>query len=142
VLEYHTSTKTFQPLAIGQFWFEYAFPKGIPVTEARLNIEVPKSRDIHLKSPSHKYTTTENGDFRTYSWSAKNIAPDRSKKDREEEPTDIEDQSPDVQITSFKDWQQVASWYAKLQGERVIGDDSKWVQGGEVRGALPPVDHF
>jgi tetratricopeptide (TPR) repeat protein/transglutaminase-like putative cysteine protease len=124
VLEYHTTTKAFQPLAKGQFWFEYTFPRDIPVTEARLDIEVPRSRDIHLKSPDHKYTTIESAEFRTYSWSAKNIVRDRSKKAAEESPTEPENESPDVQLTSFKDWQEVASWYAKLQGERVIVNDA------------------
>jgi tetratricopeptide (TPR) repeat protein/transglutaminase-like putative cysteine protease len=124
LLEYHATTKTFQPLATGQFWFEYSFPKDIPVTEARLDIEVPKSRDIHLKSPKQKYTTVDTADFRTYSWSAKNIVRDRSKKEAEESPSELENEGPDVQLTSFKDWQEVASWYAKLQGERVVVDDA------------------
>lgn len=138
VLEYHTTTTTVQPLAPGQFWFEYSFPKGTSVTEALLEIDVPKSRDIHLKSPKHKYTTTESGDFKTYSWSEKNLAPDRRKKEDSEGGQDeAEDQFADIQLSSFKDWQQLASWYAKLQGERVVVDENITKKAQELtRGAV------
>ena len=135
-LEYHTTTKTFQALAAGQFWSEYTFPKGIAISEVRLDIDVPKSRELHLKSPNHKYTTTEAGDIRTYRWVVTNIAPDRAKKKVEDLQSESEDQSPDVQLTSFRDWQEVASWYAKLQGERVVVNDALQKKADELtRGA-------
>src|SRR6266540_1591396 len=40
---------------------------------------------------------------------------------REEEQ---DEDSPDVQLSSFTDWQQVARWYAKLQNERATPDDT------------------
>ena len=125
VLEYHTTT-VIQPLAKEQFWYEYSFPTGLAINEARLDIDVPKSRDIHLKSPKQKYTTTQSGDFKTYSWSVKNLSPKRPKRngDTDEADSEAEDETPDVQVSSFRDWQEVASWYAKLQGERVLIDDS------------------
>ena len=126
ILEYKTTIKTFTPLAAGQFWYEYEFPKYRAVNEARLEIEVPKSREIKLKSPDHKYTTSENGDWRVYTWVAQNITPDRKAETarEEQEEEDSESEFPDVQMTSFSDWKQVAAWYGQLQGERVVVDDS------------------
>lgn len=129
VLEYRTTTLITTALATGEFWYEYRFPKHTAVTQARLEIDVPKARELKLKSPKRKYTTDEAGDRRTYRWTVENIAPDRKDKDKdqddaEEADDDDDDESPDVQLTTFKDWQQVARWYAKLQGERVVVDDA------------------
>src|SRR6202051_105086 len=38
VLEYRTVTRVQTPLAAGNFWYEYTFPRGIVVTEDRLGI--------------------------------------------------------------------------------------------------------
>jgi tetratricopeptide (TPR) repeat protein/transglutaminase-like putative cysteine protease len=135
LLEYHTTTQIGTPLAPGEFWFEYSFPRHTPITEARLEIDVPKARELHLKSPSRKYTTAETGDRRTYAWVVQNIAPDRKEKDDDAEDTqEEEDEFPDVQLSTFKDWQQVARWYARLQGERVVVDDSLKKKAAELAG--------
>ena len=125
LLEYRTTTHIGTPLAAGEFWFEYSFPERIAVRQARLEIDVPKARDIKLKSPSHKYTTAESGDRRIYSWLVENITPDRKDNDdNDDEAASDDNDSPDVQMTTFQDWQQVAHWYAKLQGEKVVVDDA------------------
>src|SRR5271157_5994693 len=53
-LEYRTVTRVLTPLAAGNFWYEYTFPKGVVVNEDRLEIDVPKSRDVKLKAPTRK----------------------------------------------------------------------------------------
>lgn len=136
VLEYRTTTRIVTPLAPGEFWLEYDFPEGMAVRQAKLEVDVPRTREIKLKSPTHKYTMTEAGDRRTYTWTLENLMPDR--KDKDENPDDFEDDhdSPDVQLTTFKDWQSVAHWYAQLQGQEVIVDDSVGKKAAELtRGA-------
>ena len=138
VLEYRITNRIATPLAPGEFWFEYDFPKRSAVTEARLEIDTPKSRDLRLKSPTRKYTTTENGDRRTYTWVVQNIVPDRKDRDEDEEADNAEDEPefPDIQLTTFKDWTQIAHWYARLQGERVTVDDAVRKKAAELtRGA-------
>jgi transglutaminase-like putative cysteine protease/tetratricopeptide (TPR) repeat protein len=126
VLEYHTVTDV-RPLAPREFWYEHVFPKNLVVLEAQLQIDVPKSREVKLKSsPDHPYQTQENGGRRVYSWTIRNFMPDR-KRDLErlrEEEIDESDLQPDVQITTFTSWEKVAEWYAHLQGERVVVDDA------------------
>ena len=51
-LEYRTVTRVLTPLAAGNFWYEYTFPKGVAVNEDRLEIDVPKSREVKLKTPN------------------------------------------------------------------------------------------
>ncbi len=121
-LEYRTVTRVLTPLAAGNFWYEYTFPKGVAVNEDRLEIDVPKARDLKLKTPTHQPEIQETGDRRVYRWLVKDIQPERD-KDRDKDGAD-EETGPDVQLTTFTDWRQVAQWYAKLQGERMTVDDS------------------
>src|SRR5216683_432492 len=120
-LEYRTVTRVLTPLAAGNFWYEHSFPKGVVVNEDRLEIDIPKAREVKLKTPAHKPGIQETGDRRIYTWVVKDIQPDRD-KDKDKEETD-EDTGPDVQLTTFTDWKQVSQWYAKLQGERMTVDD-------------------
>ena len=72
-LEYRTVTRVTTPLAGGNFWYQTTFPKGIFVNEDRLEIDVPKSREVKLKAPIHKPEIQDAGDRRVYTWVVKNI---------------------------------------------------------------------
>ncbi|HLW51760.1 MAG TPA: DUF3857 domain-containing protein [Candidatus Angelobacter sp.] len=139
VLEYRTTTQIVSALAPGEFWFEYSFPRNVTVNEARLEIDVPKTRELRLKSPSRKYTTADNGERRTYSWVVQDIKTKRTDQQEAEDEDENEQEFPDVQLTTFKDWQAIARWYAKLQGERVVVDDAVRKKAAELtRGATTP----
>ena len=132
-LEYHTITRV-KPLAPGQFWYEYDFPTNYALTDGTLEINIPKTREIKLKSPDHKYETRDEGDRRIYRWSVKNFVPDRSRHAEEED-----DDTTDVQLSSFTDWQQISTWYAKLQSERATPDPAIKAKAAELtRGASSP----
>src|SRR5215470_1078325 len=138
-LEYHTVTHVTTPLAPREFWYEYSFVKNVVVNEERLEINIPKSREVKLKSPDRKYETSDSGDRRIYIWAIRDFYPDRKHDD------DIEliepDYSPDVQLSTFADWEHVAKWYAKLQGERVVLDDSVRSKAADLtRGATTPME--
>src|SRR6202167_279200 len=121
-LEYRTVTRVLTPLAAGNFWYEYTFPKGVAVKEDRLDLNIPKSREVKLKTPTRKPEIQEPGDRRIYTWLVKDIEPER---DRNRDSDDDEEEAdPDVQLTTFTDWKQVAQWYAKLQAERMAVADS------------------
>src|SRR6266851_791720 len=138
-LEYRTVTRVLTPLAAGNFWYEHSFPKGVVVNEDRLEIDIPKARDVKLKTPTRKPDIQETGDRRIYTWVVKDIQPDRD-KDKDKEETD-EDTGPDVQLTTFTDWKQVSQWYAKLQGERMTVDDGVRKKALELtKGADTPTE--
>ena len=138
ILEYRTVIHVTTPLAPRQFWYEHVFPQNVVVREDRLEIDVPKSRDVKLKSPKQSYDTQETGDRRIYVWEIKDFMPDRKHERDEDEDFDF---TPDVQISSFTDWQQIAHWYAGLQGDRVTVDDSVRKKAEELtRGAATPAE--
>src|ERR1035438_10088638 len=86
-LEYRTVTRVLTPLAAGNFWYKYTFPKGIAVNEDRLVIDVPKAREVKLKTPTRKPDIQETADRRIYTWVVKDIQPERD-KDRNERNRD------------------------------------------------------
>jgi tetratricopeptide (TPR) repeat protein/transglutaminase-like putative cysteine protease len=135
-LEYRTVTRVQTPLAAGNFWYEYTFPKGMVVEEDRLELNVPKNREVKLKSPARTPEIQESGDRKIYTWVVKNIRPERESASTEEETP-----HPDVQLTTFTEWKQVAQWYAKLQGERMTVDDSVRKKAAELtKGAATPTE--
>ena len=134
VLEYDVIAHVTTPLAPHEFWYEHAFPRDVVVRENLLQIDLPKSRGVKIKSPKRQYQTQETGDRRIYTWEIKDFIPDRKHEDEE----DFDDQ-PDVQMTSFGSWQNVAHWYGKLQGERVTVDDAVRKKADELTaGAKTP----
>jgi transglutaminase-like putative cysteine protease/tetratricopeptide (TPR) repeat protein len=138
-LEYRTVTRVLTPLAAGHFWYEYTFPKGMAVGEDRLEIDLPKSREVKLKTPTRQPEIQDKADRRLYIWVVKDIQPERDKEKNKDEEDDAT--GPDVQLTTFTDWKQVAQWYARLQGERMTGDDSVRMKAVELtRGSATPTD--
>jgi len=139
VLEYHTVIRITTPLAPNEFWYEHSFLKNVAAHEQRLDLDVPKSRSLKLKSPNDKYETKESGDRRIYSWVRRDVVPDRkSERDPELREWDF---TPDVQISTFADWQHVGQWYAKLQGDRVVVNDVLRSKAAELtRGTTTPTE--
>jgi transglutaminase-like putative cysteine protease/tetratricopeptide (TPR) repeat protein len=136
-LEYRTVTTVTSPLAPGNFWYEYTFPKGVAVGEDKLVIDVPRSRELKLKNPQHEPVVEEKGERRIYTWVVTDIKP---KRDRESADED-DDSGADVQLSTFTDWKQIAQWYAKLQGVQVtVGDDVKKKADELTKGATTPAE--
>ena len=60
-LEYRTVTHIVKPPAAGNFWYEHTFPKGVVVSEDRLEIDVPKARELKLETPKRAPEIQETG---------------------------------------------------------------------------------
>ncbi len=137
-LEYKTVTRIVTPLAAGHFWYEHTFPKEVVVNEDRLEVDVPKAREVKLKTPNRKPEIQENEDRRIYTWVVKDIRPERNKDEERDADEEI---GPDVQITTFTDWKQLAQWYARLQGERMVVDEGVRKKAEELaKGADTPAE--
>jgi tetratricopeptide (TPR) repeat protein len=124
VLEYRFVRTIVQPLTPGQFWASYSFrDKGI-VLDEQLEINVPKDRQITLKTKtSYTPTVSDEGDRRIYRWKHSRLTDDYPGKKKEKPPKPA-DQVPTVQLTTFRTWQEVGTWYAGLERERRIPDSA------------------
>ena len=123
-LEYRATVTTVKPLAPGEFWYEHNFITHAALLDGTLEINVPDAREVKLKSPDRKYETRKEGDRRIYFWKIKDFVPARGKRGESDSEDEDDSDSADVQLSSFTDWQQISTWYAKLQSERATPDQS------------------
>jgi tetratricopeptide (TPR) repeat protein/transglutaminase-like putative cysteine protease len=136
VLEYRTTVHVVTPLIPGEFWFAYSFLKNTAIMEERLQIEVPSGREVQLKSRIHQYELHEDPGYRTYTWIVRNIIPDRLSAESKDGDIEEAAEAPDIQLSTFRDWTQLARWYGRLQGARVVEDDAIRKKAAELtRGA-------
>jgi len=142
-IEYEIATHLVTPEAPGQFWFEQNFLDRAIVLDEQLEVNVPQGRALLIQSadfsnvagaetrtarlapavaaqidePTGGFSSkTENG--RTvYRWKHKNlsIANDDPSAGKLPPP-----KIPDIQITTFKNWNEVAQWYAALATGRAV----------------------
>ena len=124
VLEYRFVKTIASPLAPGQFWTSYTFAEHGVVLDEDLEINVPKDRQIKLKSkPGYDAKITEEGDRRIYRWTHSRLKNDYD-SDKKNKKKKADDEVPSVQLTTFKSWEELGAWYASLERERRIPDES------------------
>jgi Flp pilus assembly protein TadD len=144
-LEYEIVTRTQNSLAPGEFWFAYNFLEESIVLDERLEIDVPQGRRITVRSPEFSLTngredyqlraktgsannngldktpfskSEENGRI-LYRWQRANLVHTSQDEDPKKKAPRAETKRPDIELTTFQSWDQVAQWYAKLENGRV-----------------------
>lgn len=116
-LEYEIDKRITAPAAPGQFWFEHSFIESAIVLDERVEINAPATRKMTLKSSAASPYATQRLNGRTiYRWKHSNLkrADGSTQKSTEQTKTKL----PDVQMTTFANWPEVARWYAKLEQGR------------------------
>ncbi|MBI3475274.1 MAG: DUF3857 domain-containing protein [Acidobacteria bacterium] len=122
ILEYQAHWHTTKPLAPGQFWFQYNFHREGIVLNELLEVKVPADRAVKAKGPISKQKTTQEGNLRVYSWTHSQLSEVRDPQADEKRQIDTalgRRESPDVQVSSFQNWEEVGRWYWDLQKERI-----------------------
>ena len=120
-LEYLVRWRTTKSLAPGQFWYEYNFQHDSIVFDEELQISVPKDRPIKLKSALLTPATSEDNGRRIYTWKTSNLE-NHSKDADINKAIDANlgrTARPDVQMSSFQNWDEVGKWYWGLQADRI-----------------------
>jgi tetratricopeptide (TPR) repeat protein/transglutaminase-like putative cysteine protease len=123
VLEYDFLTKMVQPLAPGQFWMEHDFMRRGIVLDEQLQLDIPKSRVVKLKTGAgFDPKETVQGDRKIYTWKTsytKRDDDDDDKKDDAKKQRNPRLNVPAVQMTTFSSWEEMGRWYAPLVQERI-----------------------
>ncbi len=141
-IEYQIVTRIVKPLAPNEFWYEQNYLASDIVLDERLEVNVPQGRPLIIDSQDYsnasgqeirKVKLTASGDGiddsspfakhdqngRTiYRWKHANLthpADDDANKTKISAPRT---KPPDVQLTTFKSWDDVAAWYAGLEKGR------------------------
>jgi tetratricopeptide (TPR) repeat protein/transglutaminase-like putative cysteine protease len=115
-LEYEIATRIIAPAAPGEFWFQHNFLRGGAALDERLEINVPQDRTVSVKSPNFPYEKTNENGRTLYRW--KRAAGPASQDYSDEKSPSGEAKPPDVQLTTFANWSDVARWYGKLEHGR------------------------
>jgi tetratricopeptide (TPR) repeat protein/transglutaminase-like putative cysteine protease len=125
VVEYKSVIRTTKPPAPGQFWTAYEFSHAQIVLDERLEIRIPREREVKLKSREIQPVVSEGERYRIYSWRHVNL----KRKDTANAKREAVEQlwktsrgrldTPDIELSSFLSWDQVGQWYETLQTERV-----------------------
>jgi tetratricopeptide (TPR) repeat protein len=141
IIEYEISTRIITPMAPNQFWFEQNFLDRAIVLDEQLEVNVPQGRALLIQSEQFSNvtgeevrkvrlapnstsqideqkspfsTSSENG--RTvYRWRHSNLVVPSDDDSSGKKP---KAKIPDVQITTFKNWDEVAQWYSALEKGR------------------------
>ncbi|MGH9874134.1 MAG: DUF3857 domain-containing protein [Pyrinomonadaceae bacterium] len=142
LLEYHVVWRVHTPLAQNNFWFEEDFsnPASLIFLDDQLEVNIPRDSKVKLKTAKGMDPVIkEQDDRRIYSWKYTNLK--REEKDEKAEAAkkksadDDEPKSPQIQMTTFQNWDEVGQWYAGLERDRIVPDDKVRAKTAElVRG--------
>jgi tetratricopeptide (TPR) repeat protein len=129
-LEYSVVTQHTKPTSSGEFWFEHNFIKNVVVLDERLELDLPHGRTFEIKSPGFAqipgkpvtsspsapagfaFTRTDESGRTILRWKHANLKPAAEATDQ---PKDPRARTPDVQLTSFANWNAVARWYTETR---------------------------
>lgn len=114
-LTYEILTRVVTPLAPNEFWFEHNFLEGAIVLDERLEVNLPAGRSVNLRSPGVTYDREDNNGRTIYSWKRSTLTHLTEEEQAKAKSKKSEPKPPAVQLTTFKSWEEIARWYAKLE---------------------------
>jgi Flp pilus assembly protein TadD len=124
-----------RPDTPGFFWFTHSFTTSNIVLDETLNITVPADKYLQVKSPRFTPDVAQRGGSKVYSWKHANTS--RSS----DNPIASLVAPPDVQLTSFRSWDEVGRWYRDLQApQTAITPDIKAKAAELTAGLTSDVD--
>jgi tetratricopeptide (TPR) repeat protein len=118
VLEYEIATRMTIPLSPRNFWFQQNFIDNAVVLDEDLKIDVPENRTVILESPGFPHETSHANGRTIYLWKHANLTGHSDSDPASPAALQRAAKLPDVQLTSFANWQDVARWYADLERGR------------------------
>jgi tetratricopeptide (TPR) repeat protein len=122
ILEYAAHWHTTKPLIPGQFWFQYSFQHEGIVQDERMEIKVPAERSVKVRGPQATQTVATEAGFRVYTWTYSKLQSATEPGSDQKKQTESERgllPPPDVEISSFTNWEDVGRWYWNLQKDRI-----------------------
>ena len=118
-LEYSVVVHTEKPLFPNQFWLEYSFEKQAIVLDEQLEVNLPRAREIKLKTlPGSEPEVSDEGDRRVYRWKSSNLVreSDTDKKKKLKPKPEL----PDLELSTLRSWDEIGRWYWDLQKDRMV----------------------
>jgi tetratricopeptide (TPR) repeat protein/cell division septation protein DedD len=115
-LDYQYREDVHTPLVPGQFWLAYNFQKEGIVLGEELQVSVPRGAEVKVRSPELAPAIAERGAYRVYSWKSANLEKKTPKQFPKQNAKEGEFAA--VQLTTFKNWEEVGQWAGNLFASR------------------------
>ncbi len=129
-LEYHIVWRMHTPLAANHFWLNHDFiTEGLIVLDEQLEVNIPRDSTVKLKTEKgFDPAIKEEEGRRIYNWKHAVLKREEEKDDDKEAARQrreaLEDpKPPQVQMTTFKSWDELGQWYAGLERDRIVPDE-------------------
>ncbi|HET6198930.1 MAG TPA: DUF3857 domain-containing protein, partial [Candidatus Acidoferrales bacterium] len=126
ILEYQLHTDTVHPVVPGQFFMSWNSSKQVIALDDSFQVDVPRSRELHVKTTNGVADPEihDQGDRRIYTWhSSLTELPDDSSNSDEKKKKKKPQEFPDVQISTFANWEQMGDWYSAIEKPRAAVTD-------------------
>ena len=141
LLEYQSHWQQNKPLIPGQFWLDYNFAHEGIVLQEVVEVSLPRGRPVKLKS-TIKPVTAESGQYEVYTWTSSNLENKDDKKEKQDQHERTWQQvrgrlpQPDMELSSFKNWEELGNWYQTLQSDRVKPSEEIRAKAAELTKGL------
>jgi len=125
VLEYESHLHVSKPLIPGQFWFSGSFLHDVINLHTELQISIPREREVKWKSPDVKPVISDEGTHRIFTWTTSQLQNKSAEEQKADQEKTLYDTArgklpvADVQLSTFRTWQELGAWYSDLQKDRV-----------------------
>ncbi|HEY6767018.1 MAG TPA: DUF3857 domain-containing protein [Candidatus Sulfotelmatobacter sp.] len=141
ILEYKFVTVVHTAFAPHEFWTQYSFDQTNIVLNEEFVIDIPGGRAAKLKTkPGMDAKISDETGRKIYRWTSshleredekdknKNKDKDKAKEDKDKDQRregqgkkkKPDDDRPDIQLTTFANWEEVGRWYANLEKDRRV----------------------
>ncbi|HWW13016.1 MAG TPA: DUF3857 domain-containing protein [Candidatus Dormibacteraeota bacterium] len=148
VLEFQSVTVVHTALAPGQFWTQYDFDQTNILLDEQLEIDIPASRTVKLKTkPGTDPVITEQNGRRIYRWNSSHLVREEDSKDKDKDKDKEKekarkkkkkkaDEPPTIQLSTFGSWEEVGRWYAALEKDRRVPSKEVQAKAAELTKGL------
>jgi tetratricopeptide (TPR) repeat protein len=118
-LEFQYRIHVHSPLDPGHYWYLFNFTKQAIVLKEQWRFTLPRDRYVKVQSRNVQPAITEAGGYREYTWTTSNL---KHKTDDQQASVQAANaqETPDVQITTFRSWEEVGDWFRSLVGPRAV----------------------
>ena len=134
MFEYDVETLSYAAETPGNFSDAYSFLRE-GVLDEQLEVDVPFDRAVKLKTkPGLQVSANAQNGRRIYTWKVLRQASDW--EDHHGMTNSPSDRVPDVQISSFRDWEEVGRWYAEMERSRRVPSPEVKAKADELTAGL------
>jgi len=116
-LEFRYRAHVHAPLDPAHFWFLSNFTKDAIALQEELQLRLPQGQYVKVQSRKVQPVITEEGAYKVFTWKTASLEHKPSDKQANAQAGAAQG-TPDVQITTFRSWEEVGDWFRGLMKPR------------------------